>query len=540
MSDGAPVGVVGAGPTGLSAAILLARFGIECTVYEQASAPSDHPKARGVRVRTMELFRQWGLEQELRAKALPADALRFIWCDTLAGDELARTEDLDPGTFAASPTTPCRVAQDAVVETLLCKARSESKIELLPGTRVSFTAQTDDGVSVTTQDGRRHEHAYLIAADGAASGIREALGIDQTGQDVVSWWQSVHWRGDLERLTSGRLCIQFITGVGTGRPVQIAPVDGRRRWVTTIVLPSASDRPADPSEGEAREIIRRAVGSSEVDPDILDIATFRVSALNASRYREGRVFLAGDAAHVLPPTGGIGMNSAIQDVHNLIWKLAFVLREWADPRLLDTYQTERWPVAESNLVWSLRNATRFKELGMSLAHGDARQVAILLAEQKGHVSALGQDLGFAYERGCLLADGTPKPPVSSAHYEPQARPGHRAPAVWLDTSAGPASTIDHYDQVFTLLLGVDGGSWRPQGTAPGPLQVLQIGHDPLDRAEMDLHVAYGITSSGAVLVRPDGHVAWRASSLPADPAGTLETALNALGLRSLDTAGAAT
>src|ERR671914_2042912 len=122
MTHGAPVGIVGAGPTGLSAAILLARFGIDCTVYEQAPVPSDHPKARGVRVRTMELFRQWGLEPELRARAVPADALRFIYCDTLAGDELARTEDLEPGTFSVSPTSACRVAQNAVQEVLLRKA----------------------------------------------------------------------------------------------------------------------------------------------------------------------------------------------------------------------------------------------------------------------------------------------------------------------------------------------------------------------------------------------------------------------------------
>jgi 2-polyprenyl-6-methoxyphenol hydroxylase-like FAD-dependent oxidoreductase len=486
----------------------------------------------------MELFRQWGLEPELRTKAVPADALRFIYCDTLAGDELARTDDLEPDTFSESPTSSCRVAQDAVVQALLRRAGSEPPIDLRRGTRVGSVEQSDDGVQVTTYDGARHTHPYLIAADGAGSTIRKQVGIQQSGREVVSWWQSVYWRGDLEQWTSGRRCIQFVTGATTGRHVQIAPVDERDRWVTTIVRPT-EDRPPDLSEEEAREIIQRAVGSLEIDPTIVDIATFRVSALNADRYREGRTFLAGDAAHVLPPTGGMGMNSGIQDVHNLIWKLAYVIKGWADRQLLDTYEVERRPVAEANLTWSLQNAKRFGELRSALAAGDAEKVAILLAEQKGHVSALGQDLGFAYEQGCLLGDGTPKPPASPDRYEQHARPGHRAPAVWLNASVGRVSTIDLYDKVFTLLLGEDGGAWHPLTAGPGPLQVLRIGSDPLDRAETDLHAAYGITPTGAVLVRPDGHVAWRAPSLPPDPVATLGTALTSLSLRSLESGVAA-
>jgi 2-polyprenyl-6-methoxyphenol hydroxylase-like FAD-dependent oxidoreductase len=256
MTDTAPVAVVGAGPVGLSAAILLARFGIRSTVLERQSAPSEHPKARGVRVRTMELFRQWGLEPELRAHALPPDALRFIYCDTLAGKELARTPELEPRAFAGSPTTSCRVAQDAVHQVLLGEARSAPLIDLRLGTLVTDVTQTPASVEVRTRDGQRINAEYLIAADGVASGVRRSLGIAQSGRAVVSWWQSFYWRGDLDRWAAHRPCIQFVTGADTGRHVQIASVDGHHRWVTLIALPPSDERPADPTRAEAVATIR--------------------------------------------------------------------------------------------------------------------------------------------------------------------------------------------------------------------------------------------------------------------------------------------
>jgi 2-polyprenyl-6-methoxyphenol hydroxylase-like FAD-dependent oxidoreductase len=532
MTEPRPVGIVGAGPTGLSAALLLARFGIASRVYEQASAAADHPKARGVRVRTMELLRQWGLEPELRARALPMDAMRFIYCETLAGKEIGRTADLEPGTFAASPTTSCRVAQDVVEAALLRKVESEPCIELLRETRVSRVTHGDEVVTLTTEDSSRHEHRYLVAADGAASTTRELLRIDRTGRDVVSWCHSVYWRGDLARWTSGRLCIQFIAGAHTGQQVQIAPVDGHDRWVTLMMRPPAPTRPPDLSEDDARQAIHRAIGDATVDIEILDVATFRFSALNATHYRHGRVFLAGDAAHVLPPTGGMGMNSGIQDVHNLAWKLAFVLNGWADERLLDSYEAERMPVAEGNIAWSLENSGRFVELRAALADGDSLRADALLEQAKDHVIALGQDLGFSYASGCLIPDDTPPRVASAGEYEPEARPGSRAPAIWLQTASGRTSTIDLYDTVLTLMLGADARNWHPGG-AHGSLQVMQIGHGVLGAAENDLHAAYGISPSGAVLVRPDGHVAWRAAKLTGDGPTELSGVLQQLALQPL-------
>ncbi|MFY9586289.1 MAG: FAD-dependent monooxygenase [Actinomycetota bacterium] len=540
MSERASVAVVGAGPTGLSAAILLARYGIPCTIFEQASIPSDHPKARGVRVRTMELFRQWGLEPALREKALPQKALRFIYCDTLAGKELARTEDLEPDVFAASPTTSCRVSQDVVQGVLLSKVRSESTIEFHNKTRVSSVAQSADGVILETEDGGTFEFAYVIAADGAGSRTRESLGIAQEGPPVMMWFQSVYWRGDLHRWAADRPCIHFVTGADSGDHVNIASVDGRHRWVALRALPADVDRPSDLTPPEALSIIRRAVGDAGIDVDILDIATFRISALNAERYRAGRVFLVGDAAHVLPPTGGMGMNSGIQDAHNLVWKIAFVLKRWADPGVLDTYESERRPVAGSNLAWSVENGRRFGELRSAMAESDSKRITSLLAEQKGHIRALGQDLGFVYEEGLVLADGTPRPALTPDEYEPQARPGHRAPAHWLTTKAGRISTIDLYNTAFTLIIGADGEAWRSGAALSPALQVLRIGEDPLVADDIDLHAAHGIARDGALLVRPDGHVAWRSASRPADPSAALRSAFRSLGLRPLEMAGTST
>jgi 2-polyprenyl-6-methoxyphenol hydroxylase-like FAD-dependent oxidoreductase len=238
----------------------------------------------------------------------------------------------------------------------------------------------------------------------------------------------------------------------------------------------------------------------------------------------------------MPPTGGMGMNSGIQDVHNLAWKLAFVLGGRAEAGLLDTYDTERRPVADANLTWSLGNGKRFGEIREVLAAGDAERIERLLAAQKDHISALGQDLGFAYPAGAVIPDGTPEPPFTPARYEPTARPGHRAPAVWLGSGAHRVSTLDLFDRALTLLVGADGERWVAAArSATGDadwLQVLRIGHDLPRDTTHELHAAYGIGGAGAVLVRPDGHVAWRRADPPADPAAEFRDVVTRLGLRA--------
>jgi len=232
----------------------------------------------------------------------------------------------------------------------------------------------------------------------------------------------------------------------------------------------------------------------------------------------------------------MGMNSGIQDVHNLAWKLAFVLTGRAGPELLETYEIERRPVAEANLAWSLENGKRFPAIREALAAGDTARSRELLDAQGGHVSALGQDLGFSYRYGAVLPDGTGQPDHRPDRYVPTARPGHRAPAVALP---GGRSTLDLYDLGFTLLTGSADPGWSEAGAEPGVggalpewLRTVRIGAGPLRDVDADLlHHVHGIDPTGAVLVRPDGHVAWRAATAPADPAHALREALRRLHLR---------
>jgi putative polyketide hydroxylase len=523
-----PVVIVGAGPVGMSAALLLARSQIPSVVLERKRALSRHPKARGIRLRTMELFRQLGIADELLERSLPQEAMRFIYCDSLTGREIGRTPPVDVDVGRLSPTTACRVAQDAVERVVREKVEAESAIDLRLGADVGRVEQFEDSVEVHYRDDfaeRTIRSSYVIAADGISSGVRRARAIEMEGPGLMAYWQSIYWQGDISSLVDSRPCIQFFTGAESGSFVTVASVDGGNRWVSLVTLPPGGERPQPPSVDRCVELVRGAVGNPDLDVEVIDVATFRLSAQVATRYRDGRIFLAGDAAHALPPTGGFGMNTGVQDAHNLVWKLAFVLRRHAPTSLLDTYQSERLPVAKENRDWSVSNSHRMREIRKAIAERNDELLQAALMEQRDHVSALGQDLGFWYRRGALIEDGTPPPKRGSAHYEPTARPGHRAPHVWLMRGSERLSTLDLFDLGLTLLVGSKGERWL--GAAKVASQELRVPLQPWQIAQEDsglistlkdeartFEQIFGIGDAGAVLVRPDGHVAWRSQSPP--------------------------
>lgn len=480
--------VVGGGPVGLSAALLLSRAGIRCTVLERDAEPSTHPKARGVRPRTMELFTAWGLADELIAHALPAEADRFIYCDSLTGAEIARSPESDGRNADVSPVGPCRVAQDTVHRVLLRAVSDLPGVNVRAGESVVGVEQDGDRVVVRTAAGLSVTGDYVIAADGVGSTVRRLLRVDLDGDPVLGYGQSIYWLGDLSPWVADRPCIQFHTGQRTGHAANIATVDGRDRWVTMIMRPPGVDRPTPPTPQEAAAVIAEAVGA-EVGPQILDIATWRISAQVARTWRVGRVFLSGDAAHSFPPTGGFGMNTGVQDVHNLVWKLAQMLRGVAGDALLDTYGVERIEVARSNAAWSVANGRRFREIGTAIAADDRARLAQLLEDQRSHVDATDQDLGFGYPSGAL-APGVDQPGAPLR----VAVTGHRFPHTDVLIEGETHSSITGLGDGFTLM-AADLTRWSDVGTLRPLIDLAACPAEVLGRAAV-------------ALVRPDGIVGW--------------------------------
>jgi 2-polyprenyl-6-methoxyphenol hydroxylase-like FAD-dependent oxidoreductase len=422
---------------------------------------------------------------------MPTGGVPFLLVgETLLADPRATVESrqYEPPSVPdwPSPTYARWCAQDALEAVLLEAISREPLSELFLGTEL-MSLYTGDGVSAVLRDmatGATHSvHAeYLLGADGANSCVRDQLGIAMRGQAGLSNQLSILFRADLEPiLRSRRFCLyrienDTVTGV-------LRPAGRSGRWLFGT--------PADPDTSPQRsiELVRAAAGVADLDVEVMTTATWKACAQVADTFRAGSVLLVGDSAHQHTPGGGFGMTSAIAAAHNLAWKLAAVLGGWAGPTLLDSYQTERRPLAQLTTSLSAR---------------------LLQAGGQQSARTLGAVLGARYDDGALTPDGTPAPEVNDpvADYQPCARPGHRAPHHWLDR-ARTTSTLDLFGSCFVICTA-DPTRWQlaviEARVAGFPVRVEML---PAEVAH-----AYEIGPTGAVLVRPDGYVAarWLASS----------------------------
>jgi 2-polyprenyl-6-methoxyphenol hydroxylase-like FAD-dependent oxidoreductase len=510
-----PVLIVGAGPTGLCTSILLSRYGIPSLLVERHASTSIYPRATGVSTRSMELLRQWGLESRVRAAGFEVVDPFAPVLPTLTGPEVARIP-LGFAKFeevaAVSPVTPWTCPQDALEPILLERARSEASAQIAFGTELTAFEQDEAGVSATlleraTGNTKLVRARYLVAADGAHSGTREQLGIAMEGPDHLADFLSILIHAELKRLIADRLhglyFIQHPQAAGV-----LVPTSANDRWVFGMQWhPEQGERVSDYDRERCVRLVRTAAGKADLAVDLLGVQAFTFAAQVAQRYRKGRVFLAGDAAHRMTPSGGMGMNTGIHDAHNLAWKLAAVLKGWVDPGLLETYESERRPVG-------LRNTKR-SDTGLSIGRkpGEASKQE----EHEASWSDLEIDLGYGYESTAIIAEDSSA--GSNAATKPgfTCQAGRRAPHVWLERDGQRISTLDLYERTLTLLTGSAGVAWREaahmvSATYGVPLSIYSVGQQgELQDVDSRWQEAYGVEADGALLIRPDGFVAWRQS-----------------------------
>lgn len=536
-SDRQSVLILGGGPVGLGAALELARCGVRSILVEKHDTTSWHPKTRNFNTRTMEIARGWGpaVYRRLRSIDTPPgwkSPIRFL--RSAIGEEFGVIESKGfegPGPDV-SPAQPVMSSQELIEAILLDAVRATGMVDVRFATEATKLVHGGDPADesaalevrprstgvVETLTGRA-----LVAADGAASLIRDELGIELEGSKDLSHIVNCYFRADIEPLLAGRKGVLFFVSNEHASGV-LQPLDGAGRWLCQITV-----RPEEWSlevftHERARAWIRAAVGAERLEPQVLSLGLWKLNATVAERFVRGRVLLCGDAAHQFPPTGGLGVNTGLQGMHNAMWKLAWFVLGRAGWPLVETYQTERRGVAQRITRQSLENSINVARINAAAATGarGALTAEQVVTESRRYGNHLGVEFGTVYESSAVIADGTQPPSVADSYsdYLPSATPGARAPHVWLGHLEAGLSTLDLFGRVFTLLTGPEGGGWcgvaAEIADALGvPIDCYRIGSPGLRDAAGAFTEGYGLAEDGAVLVRPDGHVAWRTATGPA-------------------------
>ncbi|MGH3939493.1 MAG: aklavinone 12-hydroxylase RdmE [Pseudonocardiaceae bacterium] len=519
--------VVGAGLAGLSTAMFLAQRGAGVWLVEKHPTTSVHPKAAGQNPRTMELLHFGGVtDQVLKANDIRGSNGDFTIkvAESVGGKVLATfAENVEEMVAATAPCTPMPwafVAQDRMEPILLERAR-EYGAQVSYATELVSFIQDDEGVSARLRELDAGTEStvrarFLVAADGPRSPVRERLGIEQYGHGCLARFIGIIFQADLSSVlppgSTGWYYLRNAEFTGT-----FGSTDQPDRHTFFVEYsPNRGESSADFTERRCVELIRRAVNLPDLDPRLLDVQEWEMAARIARRWRDGRVFLAGDAAKITPPTGGMGGNTAIGDGYDLAWKLAAVLSGEAGSGLLDSYEPERRHVADLVVAEAL--------------HIYASRMAPHLADQvpqpRGYAEVI---LGFRYRSGAIAATDEDSAPVEDP-LRPSGRPGFRAPHVWLAHEGRRISTVELFGAGWVLITGRDGIGWRDAARKCATELGVSLGvhglGDGLTDPDDVMPGRYGIGTAGASLVRPDGIVAWRTAAEPDAAATILRTVLS--------------
>jgi 2-polyprenyl-6-methoxyphenol hydroxylase-like FAD-dependent oxidoreductase len=521
--------IVGGSLVGLSAATFLAWHGVPTLSVERHHGTAIHPRAGHFHLRTLEVLRSVGLEDRIKAESEkqfdPDGGINAV--ESLAGKEIATyIANLNAGVAEISPSTRLFMTQQSL-EPLIRDRAQELGAPMLYATELVSFEQDKDGVTglirnVLSGDTDTVRAKYMIAADGNRSPIREQLGIGTRGHGLLAECITIYFHADCGAALRGRnLGVIYVFNPqlrGFFRLVRTG--DSGFLAVMTrgdMSRPDALNVADGIDEERSIAFVRAATGMPDGKVLIEDIATWRAVAEVAERFTAGRVFLVGDAAHVMPPMGGFGGNTGVQDTHNLAWKLASVLKGVAGRGLLATYDTERQPIGE---------------LAMQQAY--TRYVLRVVPERGKEamqplVDDLSLEIGYRYHSPAIIAESGSG---TSLHEDPRrskAKPGTRAPHVVLQRAGKPISTLDLFTRNFCVLAAAEGGAWCDAARAAAgdfglSLDAYEVGRGDVSDPDGRFADAYGLSRSGAVVVRPDGFVAWRA----VDGAGASKAAMTAL------------